>query len=229
MRILVTRPLEDGVETAQELALRGHEALLAPLLATRFFDGPVLALQGVQAILATSANGVRALARRTPRRDLPVFAVGPQTAAEARKHGFADVRNADGDAEALARAVPQWASPEKGVLLHVAGEGNDGKLAARLAGFQLRREILYAVTAAQTMPDEAAAALRDGRVGGAMFFSPRSAAAFRDLALKQGLEAKALAAYAISPATAAALAPLAFAALHVAPRPNLENLLNLLP
>src|SRR4051812_49138915 len=88
MRVLITRPLEDAEETGRQLALRGHEPLVAPLLSTQFFDGPEVALDGVQAILATSANGVRALARRTPRRDVALFAVGPQTAAQAQSLGF---------------------------------------------------------------------------------------------------------------------------------------------
>ena len=88
MKILVTRPTLDGEETARLLALRGHEALPAPLLTTQFLDGPEVMLEGVQAILATSANGMRALARRTSRRDMVVFAVGPQTAAEAQHQGF---------------------------------------------------------------------------------------------------------------------------------------------
>ena len=142
MRVLVTRPEEDGSETARQLALRGHQALLAPLLKTFFFDGPEIALEGVQAILATSANGVRALARRTSRRDVPVFAVGPQTTVEAQKLGFVQVKNADGDAAVLAQATQDWASPDKGVLLHVVGEGNDGKLADSLPDFSVRREIL---------------------------------------------------------------------------------------
>ena len=228
MRVLVTRPLEDGAETARELALRGHEALLAPLLATRFFDGPDIALEGVQAILATSANGVRALARRTPIRDLPVFAVGPQTAAEAARLGFSIVKNADGDAESLARATRDWARPDAGALLHVAGEGNDGKLAARLTGFSVRREILYAVTPVEQMPAAALAALLDGKVDAALFFSPRSATVFRDLALRDGLTLTGVLAAAISQATAGALAPLSFATIAVAPRPNLASLLDLL-
>lgn len=228
MRVLVTRPLEDGADTARELALRGHEALLAPLLVTQFFDGPQIALDGVQAILVTSANGVRALARRTSRRDLPVFAVGPQTMAEARKLGFGEVKNADGNAEDLARATRKWAKPEDGALLHVAGEGNDGKLAAALSDFSVRREILYAVTPVKMLPSEAVSALRNGGVDMALFFSPRSAAVFRDLVAGEGLALDRVQAAAISAATAAALAPLRFAALHVAPRPNLETLLNLL-
>src|ERR1700742_3714197 len=113
MRILVTRPLEDGTEIARLLAARGHQALLAPLLEPHFQDGPLLEagtdLDGVAAILATSANGIRALGPRTARRDIPIFAVGPQTAKEARDAGFTNVHNADGDARALADAVAGWA------------------------------------------------------------------------------------------------------------------------
>ena len=67
MRILVTRPAEDGAEIARLLAAMGHQALLAPLLTVRIHDGPPLSLAGIQAVLATSANGVRALAARTAR------------------------------------------------------------------------------------------------------------------------------------------------------------------
>src|ERR1700749_3338061 len=82
MRVLVTRPEEDAVRIAEILKSRGHEPVIAPLLKTNFHNGPDISLDGVQAILATSANGVRALATRTRRRDIPLFAVGPQTAQE---------------------------------------------------------------------------------------------------------------------------------------------------
>ena len=129
MHVLVTRPVEDGEEIAARLAEMGHTALLAPLLSTHFSDGPEPDLRDVQAILATSANGIRALIRRTARRDLPIFAVGPQTTQEARQAGFTDIRNADGDARALAEATSRWTSPDKGVLLHVCGEEAPGTLA----------------------------------------------------------------------------------------------------
>ena len=63
MRILITRPIEDGKEIAARLVERGHQAVLAPLLTPRFHEGPEPDLKGVQALLATSANGIRALAR----------------------------------------------------------------------------------------------------------------------------------------------------------------------
>ncbi len=228
MRVLVTRPIEDGEETARQLALRGHSALVAPLLTTRFPDGPEVTLDGVQAILATSANGVRALARRSARRNVALFAVGPQTAAEAQSLGFQSVKSADGDAAALAQATRIWAAPDKGALLHVAGEGNDGKLAQMLAGFSVRREILYAVTAVEKMPQAAALALRQGQIDAALFFSPRSAAIFRDCARQENLPVQDLIAACISPAAAAALAPLAWRQIRVAAKPNQQSLLEAL-
>jgi uroporphyrinogen-III synthase len=226
MRVLVTRPLEDGEETARQLARRGHEALLAPLLATQFHPGDALSLDGVQAVLATSANGVRALIRRTDRRDLPLFAVGPQTAEEASAAGFSDVRNADGDARTLARATLDWVHPENGVLLHVRGSEGASTLAETLRrdGFTLREEVLYSVLP-RPLPPQAVQALQGGTLDAALFFSPRSAGIFRDAAVQQTLPTQSLLALCISAATAAALAPLLFRDVRIAAAPNQSALL----
>ena len=233
MHVLITRPREDGEETARQLALRGHQGLVAPLLRVRFLDGPEPHLEDVQAILATSANGVRALARRSARRDIALFAVGPQTAAQAQLAGFQNVKSADGDAVALALAASRWAEPGRGALLHVAGlqvgsGGNDGALVKNLPGFTVRQEILYAVEAAEKMPQDAADALRQGTLDAALFYSPRSAGVFRDCVRAEGLPVEALFAACISPAAAAALAPLILREVRAAARPNQAALLALL-
>lgn len=227
MRILITRPLEDGKQIAARLAERGHQALLAPLLTPHFYEGPEPDLNGVLAILATSANGIRAFVRRTPRRDFSVFAVGPQTAEEARKSGFTEVRNADGDAKALALAATLWAA-KKGVLLHVCGEDAPGTLAENLTlrGFKVRRCPLYAIEPAARLPQAARAALKNRELDGAMFFSPKSARIFG--ALADGLPTEDLTAFCISPATAQALSPMPFAHIAVAARPNQAAMLALL-
>jgi uroporphyrinogen-III synthase len=227
MRVLITRPQEDGEAVAALLARAGHQPMLAPLLRPRWLDGPVPDLSGIAGLLATSANGVRALARRTPRRDVPVFAVGPQTAEEARTAGFLRVENADGDALALAQALPRWLAPAAGTLLHVCGEEAAGTLAEMLTarGYAVRQEILYAVEAL-TLPREAAAALAAGEVDAVLLFSPRSARIFA--AESQALDLSAITAFCISPATAAALPQDRFAAIRIAARPNQESLLALL-
>lgn len=231
MRILVTRPLEDSMEIAARLAERGHQALLAPLLEPRFHEGPPLEDSGpdfedVQAILATSANGIRALSRRTVRRDLPIFAVGPQTADEARKAGFTQVRSADGDARALAEATMRWASRDA-QLMHVCAQDAPGTLAEILAsdGFKIRRCALYAIEPATALSSEAKAALQEGALDAVMFFSPRTARIFA--ALADGLPTQGVTALCISPATAQALSPMSFRRVVVAERPNQQAMLAL--
>jgi uroporphyrinogen-III synthase len=227
MRILVTRPLEDGREIAARLAERGHQPLLAPLLTPRFHDGPEPDFADVQAVLATSANGIRALSRRTARRDLSIFAVGPQTAQEARKADFTDVRSADGDAGTLAEATRRWASPAA-ILVHVCAEDAPGTLAENLgaSGYTVRRCALYAIEPASCLPAEAKAALQEGALDAAMFFSPRTARIFA--ALADSLPVQGLAAFCISPVTAQALSPMVFARVAVAARPNQDAMLALL-
>ncbi|MBV9550094.1 MAG: uroporphyrinogen-III synthase [Alphaproteobacteria bacterium] len=227
MRVLITRPQEDGATIAAQLAAAGHQPLLAPLLQTRWLGGPPLDLAGVAAILATSANGVRAFARRSDRRDIPLFAVGPQTTQEARAAGFAKVENAAGDARALAAAVPGWIAPAAGPLLHICGEDGAGNLAEELTekGYAVRRQVLYAVDALP-LPHAAAKALRAGAVDAALFFSPRSARIFLEQAA--GMPLGSVTAFCISPATAAVLPAGTFAAIRVAAMPNQEALLALM-
>ncbi len=227
MRVLITRPEEDALRIAEILTKRGHEPVIAPLLQTNFHDGPEVSLDGVQAILATSANGVRALVRRTQRRDVPLFAVGPQTEEEARAHGFAVVRNANGDSRTLATATKGWASTDKGTLLHVKGAEADGTLATLLKaqGFDVRTRVLYDV-ADIGLPEEARAQLANRAIDAALFFSARSARIFAQAV--GGLPLETVMAVCISAATAEALAPLTFRSVRVAAQPNQDALLDCL-
>ncbi|MBI1237863.1 MAG: uroporphyrinogen-III synthase [Alphaproteobacteria bacterium] len=233
MRLLNTRPEADGAALDTQLRALGHTAIAAPLLTIVFKDGPPLSLEGVQALLLTSANGARALARRTDRRDLPVLAVGEQTAAAARGAGFSDVHSAGGDVAALAQLVRARLDPGGGPLVHVAAEIVAGDLAAALTahGFSVRRETLYRAVAAEQLPANALAALREKSVEGALFFSPRTAAHFAALVDRAGVAAASqdITAFALSDAVADALRPLRFRAVAIAARPDLASLLALLP
>src|SRR5438094_6558683 len=113
-RALVTRPRAEAMALAEALAKRGIEAVIEPLLDIHYRDGPAPDLAGVQAILCTSANGVRALARLSPQRGCPVLAVGERTAGHARAEGFLQVESAGGNVADLARLVRDRLRPEDG-------------------------------------------------------------------------------------------------------------------
>jgi len=232
MRVLVTRPLEDAEETAVKLAALGHEAIIAPLLDIKFCDGPEVALDKVQAVLITSANGVRALARRTTRRDVAALAVGTQSAATARELGFSDVRHANGSAAELVDLVVAYCSPEKGELLHAAGSETRGDLAGRLTakGFKVNSDVLYDAVAARSFAQLAQDALSQNAVDAALFFSPRSARIYSDLVARSSFESACskILALAMSPAVADELRSLPFREVRTASRPNEDALLALL-
>jgi len=233
MRLLVTRPIDDAERLAQKLRMRGHDPVITPLMTVHFHDGPPLVLDGVQAILATSANGVQAMARRSDRRDIAFFAVGPQTAETARAMGFAGVTDADGDAAALVETVAAKRSPALGALFHAAGAETTGRLRQGLEarGFSVQSEILYDAEPVTALPPLAAEALAANTLDGVLVFSPRSATIFARLVAAAGLDGHCarLDAYCISAATAAALAPVAFARVAVAGAPSQEGMLSLLP
>lgn len=229
MRALVTRPREDSDGVAAELAARGLDVVIEPLLDIAAIPGATVELDGIQGILATSANGIRALARVSPERALPVWAVGDASARVARGLGYARVESAGGDVDTLADLVQSRCGPEHGALLHVAATVTAGDLSGRLgrAGFTIRRAVLYEAVTATRVSDALARTLRDATVDVALFFSPRSAATFATLVAEAGLgDATArIRAYALSAAVARKLAALPWAAVRVAAAPTLAALL----
>jgi len=228
---LVTRPLADAGPLVAALAERGVPAIVEPLLNIRFLDIPA-DLDGVQAILCTSANGVRALAQATAARALPLLAVGDATADRARGEGFLAVESAGGAVPELAALAAHRLRPEAGRLVHVAGSEIAGDLASRLraAGFRVDRLTLYEAQAAAALTDAAVQAIRDREIGLALFFSPRTAAIFAKLAADAGLAAAlgGVTVVSISAATDQALAPLNWRRRLVAPQPNQASLLTAL-
>jgi len=233
MRLLVTRPREEAEATADALRELGHEAVVEPLLTIRFADAALPPLEGYQALLISSINGLRAFTRLSPDRGLPVFAVGPASAAEARAAGFAVVHSADGDAQALAALVGAHLSPADGALLQPSGGVVAGGLreSLRTAGFTLDQPILYRAEAATAFSAPVRTDLAAGALDGVLLFSPRSARTFASLARASALDASCarMVAFCLSPAVAAAARDgLAWQGVRVADHPNQAALLRCL-
>lgn len=225
---LVTRPREDSEGVTAELTARGLGVLAEPLLTIEAVEAGI-GTEGVQGILATSANGIRALARTWDRRDVPVWAVGDASARVARHLGYLQVESAGGDVDTLAALVTARCDPHGGALLHAAGSVTAGDLAGRLggAGFDVRRVVLYRAKPAETLSAALRDALKSGGLDMALFFSPRTAATFATLVGAAGLEQTTarITAYCLSAAVAEKLAVLPWAAVRVAADPTQAALL----
>jgi uroporphyrinogen-III synthase len=194
MRILVLRPLDDAERSASAIAARGNEPVVAPLF-------EVARLQEAappgefDALVLASGNAVPALADGPAAwRSLPLFAVGARTAAKAREAGFEDARSADGDRDDLIELVKSNLQPPARLLLVLARDRRED-LPARLgeAGFEVTIWTAYAAHAAETLPEAAAAPLREGTIDAVLHYSARGAQTYLRLARLAELGDEALA------------------------------------
>jgi uroporphyrinogen-III synthase len=228
-RLLVTRPAADAAPLIAALARQGCRAASEPLLEIVDIPGPSVDVAGVQALLVTSANGVRAFAARNPERDLRVLAVGDASATAARALGFARTESASGDVAALAELCKRRLDPAGGPLLHVAGTRIAGDLAGELerAGFRYRREVLYQAREASRLSQATLAALSQGELDGVLFFSPRTAQSFVALAARAGATAHLarVTAFCLSEAVATKARAASWRRIVVAERPEQDSLL----
>ncbi len=191
--------------------------MVAPLLAIEPIPQPAPDLGAVQTLVFTSRNGVAAFAALSERRDRPVLTVGDATADAARDAGFQDVTSASGALDDLAALIRR--RPDAGPVLACLAETPAGDLAARVGGgIEIRALAVYRAVATSATPPEAFDAV--------LIHSPRAA---MELARRLSPAAARLRlAVAISPAAAAPLAPLPFAAVRVAAHPDEAALISAL-
>lgn len=237
MRVLVTRPRPDAERFGDTLKSLGHQVEIEPVFEVVPQDAAELDLQGIQAILFTSANGVRAfcsaLKDQTPSDlTLQVFAVGDASARTAAECGFAQIESAGGDVTDLISLVTAQLNPQDGGLFHAAGSKLAGDLKGGMeaAGFAFRRAVLYETREIRGLSPEIVTRFRDGQIDAVTFFSPRTASSFARLACAAGLEARLEASLAVclSQAVRDKLTSLRWKSILVAPRPTQAALLALL-
>ncbi len=190
MYFLLTRPEEDNKKLARALETLGHQLWCDPLLVIEIFRTENVAPDRFQAIVFTSANGVRAFVQNSQDRDIPCYAVGQATALTARDAGFRSVQAAGGDVEKLARFICHNLSPEQGPLLHISGRDVAGDLSKLLAkaGFHVVRKKLYKATRVTDLSAITQDMIKTGQISHIPFFSPRTAKTFIALIKKAGLE-----------------------------------------
>ncbi|MDZ7710143.1 MAG: uroporphyrinogen-III synthase [Roseovarius sp.] len=180
-RLLITRPEPAATRFAEDLraALPGAEVITSPLMRIAY-GGTLPAPAPGEVLIFTSRHGVAGFCRLSNRRDLPAYAVGAATAAEARRQGF-DTIAAEGDAASLLACIT--ADGTTGPFLHPRGAhvATDIAGALRSAGHTAREAVVYDQQA-QPLTDAARAALDEEEPVILPLMSPRSAVLFFEAA-----------------------------------------------
>lgn len=231
MRLLVTRPEPEADVLAETLRNAGYEPIVEPMLVIRPVANVRLQLDGIDALVVTSANALRAISDHpdlATMRRLPLYTVGAATAEAARQLGFGQIVEGGGSAAAL---LPMLAAAFRARtrLLHLAGDVVAVDLATPLSrsGIALDTTIVYESVARSALSETLVAALRQGEVNGVILMSPRTAAIFAALMANAGLTnaVRRLVCFCMSENTAAALADLSPMTIRVAEQPDLPSLL----
>lgn len=227
MHLLVTRPEPDASEMSAQLEELGHRATVEPMLRLEFLPIGAGAFESAQALIATSRNGLRALASFKAlgtARALPIFVVGPGTAELAAAMGFPRVIAGSGGARDLVGRIASEVDPAGGRLVHVAGEALAFDLAPALAerGIAVDRLTAYRMVAAESFTPSTSLQLRDEALEGVILMSPRTARVFAELLGSAGLgrQASRLTCFCLSQEVADALEGVSPGRVEIAPEPN---------
>ncbi len=231
MRVFVFRPQPDAERTARAVADHGFEPLVAPLFKVVRLPGAVPE-GNFDAIVVTSGNAVPVLAEGPAAwRELPVFTVGARTAAKVREAGLDDARSADGDRNDLIELIRRTL-PAPAKLLMIVARDRKEDVSERLgqAGYEVALWMAYAAEPVSSLPEDAQAALRQGKADAALHYSARGARTFIAMAQAAGVndEAMELTHVALSADVAAPLIAAGASTVLVAEHPEEAGLLSAL-
>ncbi len=196
MNIIVTRPEEDGGPLKAKLEALGHHVILMPLLRIVPRKPVFIRKLPYQAIVVTSANGIRSLTGHEQLKSIRMLTVGPQSLQAAKDAGFLNVEAEGGDINGLVAHVRKMLQPNNGPILYLSGNETAGDLEGQLhkAGFDCWRSIVYDAVQAKD-PGPADAALRNRTVDGVLLYSPRSARIWCKIIWDAGLGEEAASAH----------------------------------
>jgi uroporphyrinogen-III synthase len=229
--VLNTRPDTDSADLLAALDARGFRHLSAPMLNIIFpAQAYPLDISTYQAVIFTSANGVRAFAKLTDDRSLQAYCVGDATARTCHDYGFDTVHSANGDINDLAKLIRKMVDPAGGTLFHPAARKTAGDLGQMLLadGYRVDRQTVYEAQESNTLPEDVIEALRGHHVEAILFFSPRTAETFVKLVHSYKLERDlaGTSAICLSPAVQSKISDLTWHRTCVASQPTQEYLLS---
>ena len=232
MHILITRPEPDATRWQTHLEAHGHTTTVDPLLRIERLPLDGIDFTGVQALIATSRNGLRGLEASLARAAavaLPIYTVGPGTAELAAELGFAAIIQGPSSARELAPLIAASADPSGGRLIHLSGDKIAFDLAAALApaGLQVDRVTVYRSQPVTELRSATIAALSCCDIDIVTLMSPLSATTFVSLLVQYGLfkQCQRLVYVCLSENVAARVRSLNPSSVHVASRPNSDDML----
>ena len=234
MHVLLTRPERDYQDLKSSIEALGCKVAVAPLLNIEFNVIAADALDGAGGLVATSRNGLRALAQSPvldTARKLPLFAVGTATAELAHELGFRSILTGPGAAADLVPVITNHPASKSGFLIHLASDHVAFSLGSALhaRGISLKRVEAYRSVAAKTLSLPVLGLLQHQELDAVILMSPRTARIWSGLiqALAKTVNLDELQHICLSPAVAQGLQGLGDVKIEVTAHPQASEIVAL--
>lgn len=228
--VWLTRPQIDSQILADELDAHGVHSIIAPVL--RVVTTSIESLPHMQphALLVTSRHAAHALAELpAPWRQLPIYCVGGSTANVVSEVVSGSIIPAPDVLSLLPRIRADMKSGSE--ILYLAGQDVRLDVGPLLSphGINVTKLIAYRAIEETAIPEPLTQALKQRRLRGALFFSPRSARLACTWLRKMGVEdaAATMQAFCMSLQVAQVAGALPWATMHVCPHPTRAAMLEL--
>ncbi len=218
MKILITRPITEALELAEQLTDMGHEAIIAPLLEIHLVDNLDLdSFEQYNAIVISSKNAIKAIANAN--KQLKLLIVGEQTAEFAKSLGFVNSVFAGENILELQEAIKSYNN-----LLYLSGEN----ITTDLSHLGIKRQVVY--WAEPIIANGLTEFVKLEQQKLCLFFSARTAQVFVDFITSHGLQSycQNIIALSLSNKIQSSLEKLKFKTCQAADKPTSRDLIKLI-
>jgi uroporphyrinogen-III synthase len=227
--IIITRPLEDAISTAERLAERGFASFVEPMLAVEFFQAGVEVLKKdilqYDGIIITSKNALRIVSGIN--KNIKIIVLGAATTALAIECGFTNVEYAGANINELCEFVKAKYAGK--TFCYASGESVTQVLGVQNCGNFITRVVVYKTIASQNFSEEFVVRLKNGNFKGVMFFSTKTAATFARILEHDALQtyAKQVTAICLSVNIAKSIKGCGFGATVFTKNANIDEIISL--
>ena len=236
MRYLITRPRQDAIDMASLFEDLGHQTVLSPVMQVNCLHPTLPHAAFLHGLVITSRNALRCLEKITDLQDyhhLPLFAVGDNSAQQARDCGFTKITQGAGRARDLVPVIKAaFVGTQRPQIYHPTGTKKAFDLAPKLAqtGIKLVEQIIYETSPANNFTPDAIDAITSNKLDGVILMSPQSAKYFHALVRQNQLEAKMseISCLCLSTNVADALEQMPSKSKLIAREANLQGILDLI-
>lgn len=233
MHILLTRPYFQSLATQKELETSGHTVSFSPVLNIQPCAYDTTAFNNSAAFVVTSANGALHLGMGNEiNLSLPIYAVGPATAAPLINAGFSNIHIAEGDAESLIPIILEKQAPSQGIVTYLSGENVTEDIADTLKkhGYQTKRVIAYKAKPIPRLSQTTQKLFQQAKVDVVIFMSYRTALHFTRLIEDGGLSSHLcnIQAVCMSQQVATGLHSAHWQDIHISDKPSLPAIYSII-